>query len=78
MEPGSSWWHAVKGQEAHFAAGESPRRHKGQMEKRCVSSDSSQALEKAVQSSRISILGDAQGLEQPVSQVSPALIRGPD
>lgn len=50
MEPGSSWWCAVKGQEAHFAAGESPTRHKGKREKKkCVSSENSQTLEKAVQ-----------------------------
>lgn len=33
MEPGSSWSCAVKGQEAHFAAEESPTRHKGKREK---------------------------------------------
>lgn len=49
MEPGSSWWCAVKGQEAHFAAGESPTRHKGKREKKCVSSENNQTLEKAVQ-----------------------------
>lgn len=61
-----SRWCAVKGQEAHFAAGGSPARYKGKKKNKSVHSEGSQALEKAVQSCGISILGDAQGLEQPI------------
>lgn len=66
-----------RGQGAHFAA-EKSYKAQGEKGKKCVSSKGSQALEKAVQSCRISILGDVQGLAQPASQVSPALIRGLD
>lgn len=64
MEAGSSWWCAVQGQGAHFAAGGSPTRYKG--EKKSVHSMGSQTLEKADKSCGISILGDAQGLAQPI------------
>ncbi|KAK4814217.1 hypothetical protein QYF61_012556 [Mycteria americana] len=35
MEADSSWWCAVKGQGAHFAAGGSPTRCKGKRKKKC-------------------------------------------
>lgn len=47
----------------------------GEKGKKCVPSENSQDLEIL---SRISILGDVQDPAQPVSQVSPALIRGLD
>lgn len=78
MEPDSSWWCAVKEDKRHILQQRSPTRHKGKREKKCVSSEGSQALEMAVQSCRISILGDVQGLAKPASQISPALIRGLD
>lgn len=49
MEPGSSWWCAVKGQEAHFAAGEKSYKAQGEKGKKHVSSENSQALKMAVQ-----------------------------
>lgn len=61
-----------------FCSREKSYKAQGKRGKKHVSSESSQALEKAVQSCRISILGDAQGLAQPISQLSPVLIRGLD
>lgn len=62
VEPDSSWWCAVKGKQALFAAGGNPTSYKGKKEKK----KKKVFTARAVRSCGISIAGDVQGLAQPI------------